>query len=315
MLDDLKLAFRHQRLEMLMLLGGSIILAAAILILAWRLGIASDALFACTRDAGFDPNFTACRAESELANTLLGASLTIGTAASLVPFFAGVFLGTPLVAGEIEHRTASLAWSLNASRRRWLLRRVAPLGVAFIVGIGVLAFANEILFLTASPDDRIGFGQYGMSGVLLVMRGLGVLAIGIVVGLVVGRVLPAVIVTFLLVIGLVAGLSIGRDMVMRAEAVPVEMDSEGYSDSPVYDSGFRVDETGEFLTWEEAYERYPDEMMSSEDGTVPGTTMIWFVVPSERMPWFVARESGVLGGLVLVAGLIGFSVVGSRRPL
>lgn len=315
MLADLYLAFRHQRLEIVALLGGAIILATAILVMTWRLDLASDALFACLREAGpSDQGFMSCRAESDLANGLLGAATVIGTAASVVPFFAGVFLGTPLVAGEIEHRTASLAWSLNASRRRWFLRRVAPLGMGFVAAIGMLAFANELLFLTMSPEDRIGFGQYGLSGVLLVMRGMAVLAIGIVVGLVVGRVLPAVIVTFLLVIGLMLGLSIGRDMLMRAEAVPVDMESDGYVDSPIYDSGFRVDATGELLTWDEAFQRYP-EAMSSEDGRIPGTTMIWHVVPPERMASFVAREAGALGVLILVAGLISYRFVGSRRPI
>lgn len=315
MLDDLRLAWRHQRLELTVLLGGSVVLAIAIAVLAARLDAAGDELYACLQAvAPTDPNGLACREKSDLANALLGAASVVGPIAALVPFVAGVFLGTPLVAGEIEHRTASMAWSLNASRRRWLLRRFVPIGISFVLAAALLAAANHLLFVAASPDDRIGFNHYGMSGMLMVARGVGVLAIGLVVGLVIGRVLPAVLVTGLLVIGLMVGMTAGRDMLMRGEAEWVEMGAQTMIDSPWYDSGYRDDATGGLITWDEMYRRYPEEMETG-DGTIPGTTMVALVLPPERMPSFVLRETAAFGGVTLVSVLLSLGLVGSRRPL
>ena len=153
-----------------------------------------------------------------------------------------------------------------------------------------------------------------MSGVLMVARGVGVLAIGVVVGLIIGRVLPAVLVTGLLVIGLMVGMTAGRDMLMRSEAEWVEMGAQTMIDTPWYDGGYRDDGTGELITWDEMYQRYPEEMESG-DGTIPGTTMVALVLPPERVPSFVARETVVLGGVSLVSVLLSLGLVGSRRPL
>lgn len=315
MLDDLRLAWRHQRLELTMLLGGSLILALVITVLSFSLDAAGEELFACLR-AVFptDPNGLACRQESDLANALLGAATIVGPVASVVPIFAGVFIGAPLVGGEIEHRTASMAWSLNASRRQWLIRRTVPIGIAFVAAAGLLAGANHLLLVTAAQDASIGYGQYGMSGMLMVARGASVLAIGLVVGLIIGRVLPAVLVTGLLVIGLMVGTTVGRDMLMRGEAEWMEMGAETTIDTPWYDSGYRDDATGELITWDEMFRRYPEEMESGE-ATIPGTTMVALVLPPERLPSFTARETAVLGGVALVSALLALGLIGSRRPL
>ena len=42
-------------------------------------------------------------------------------------FAAGLFLGVPVVARELERGTARLAWSLAPSRMRWYLARLLPL--------------------------------------------------------------------------------------------------------------------------------------------------------------------------------------------
>lgn len=42
----------------------------------------------------------------------------------LLPFVVGVFGGIPVVARELEDRTAQTAWWLNGSRVRWLLQRL-----------------------------------------------------------------------------------------------------------------------------------------------------------------------------------------------
>lgn len=47
------------------------------------------------------------------------AMLMVRTAMGVVAFVVGLVLGVPLVAREIEHRTALLAWPLASSRLRY----------------------------------------------------------------------------------------------------------------------------------------------------------------------------------------------------
>ena len=53
------------------------------------------------------------------------------------PLVIGLFWGVPVVARELELRTATLAWSQDVSPRRWLRRAVAVLVALTVVVSGV----------------------------------------------------------------------------------------------------------------------------------------------------------------------------------
>jgi hypothetical protein len=82
----------------------------------------------------------------------------------------------------------------------------------------------------------------------------------------------------------------------------------------VYDSGFTDDATGEFVTYEGAFERFPAVFGPEGSGIPVGLTQVYLTTPPERYPVFVAREIGALAVVTVVAGGTAAWVVARRRP-
>lgn len=306
----LKLVWRMQRWELAVLIGGAFLFAGAAAFLAWQIPIAIDRLEPCTIEPPSGLSMAECRSRSEWAGYLAGASTILQGATTVVPFAVGILLGAPLVSREIEKRTAPMAWSLSRSRSWWLAGRTVPLLVLIVVVLLLLGQATEAMIL-AVPDMKLGWQQYAMHGPLVAARGMTVFLIGVVVGLVMGRVLPAVLVSGLIVVALLLGLQIGRDQLMRAEAVWVEVGDEGYpSFGTVYDSAFRDGAAGDLVTFEEASIQFPD-LFETGPGIPPGMTQVYLTTPVERYPIFVAREMGAL--LIVTLAAIGLALVLVQR--
>lgn len=294
-------------------IGGTLLLSAAMAIVAWQLDASRDVVVACYEQPA-EALSAACRSAIEWGNTLAGAIGILGAVATVAPFAAGIFLGAPLLSREIEHRTAPIAWSLSPSRRSWLAWRTIPLLVLLLVALLVLGQASAFLLETAE-EGELGFRQFGMFGPILAARGLAVFGVGSLVGLALGRVLPALLVTALATVAIVAGMSIGRDLLMREEAAWVPMGDQAEVVHMVFDSGFRSDATGDVITWDEAYNQYPDsfDQMTGE-GEPPGMTSVWKVVPPEAFGLYVAREIGVLVLAFAIVGIATVALVQRRRP-
>jgi hypothetical protein len=207
-----------------------------------------------------------------------------------------------------------MAWSLSPSRRGWLIWRTLPLLVMLLLALLVLGQASAFVLDTVEEVD-LGFRQYGMFGPILAARGLAIFGVGVLVGLVLGRVLPALLVTALATVAIVGGMSIGRDLLMREEAVWRPNGEQSEIVHMVFDSGFRSDATGEIMTYEQAYSDYPesfDEMTG--EGAPPGTTSVWKIVPPDAFGLYVAREVGVLVGVFSAVGVASWFIVERRRP-
>jgi len=109
-----------------------------------------------------------------------------------LPFLVGLLGGVPIVARELEAGTAQTAWSLNASRVRWLARQIAPIAVVLGAGISLAA-------LVAIPVGDIwvswGYGGaaslIGLHGPFALVRAFGAFGVGLAVGALLGRTLPA----------------------------------------------------------------------------------------------------------------------------
>ena len=307
-----RLMWRMQRWELAFLVGGCLLLALVMAIVAWQIDGSRDALTACYADSA-ELVSAECRSTIDWGNTLAAAVGILASMAIVAPFGIGIFLGAPLVAREIEHWTAPIAWSLSRSRRAWLVQRALPVIVLVAVALLALGQASELM-LTTAEQRELGFGQYGMFGPMVAARGLAVLGIGLVVGLALGRVLPAVLVTALATVVLVAGLSIGRDLVMREEAVWRPMGDGSETVHMVFDSGFQSDETGEVITWEQAFNDYPDAFTEFGEGTPPGMSAVWKIVPPEQFGVYAAREIGALALTAVLLGGVALLLVGRRRP-
>jgi len=315
MLAPLRTTWRLQRFELTVLVGASLLLAVGSLLVASQMGQAAEDLRACyeTSPDSSAPGWP-CREIEAWFGALSGARQVLLGITAAVPFALGLFLGAPLVAREIERRTAPIAWSLSPSRRSWFGRRTIPVAAIVVVALLLVGQAMEVLIL-ATGDEVLGFRHFAMHGPLLAVRGVAVLAIGILVGLVLGRMLPAILLTGLAVVALLGGLQIARSQLMRAEAVWLEPAAEiGSSIEMVYDTGFRIDATGEVLTYNEAFERYPEELGQFGEGIVPGTTVLVLANPPEQYPSFVAREAAALLLVTLVTVTAAIWLIGTRRP-
>jgi hypothetical protein len=308
-----RLVWRQQRWELLILIGGALLLTVALLVVAWQTGITNDALVACVRDQAGRTLSAECRSTVEWGNLLTALGAILPGAATVAPFVVGLLLGAPLVSREIEKRTAHIAWSLSPSRRRWLVGRTLPL--ALLVGLSLLALgqASAVLEATNYPGGR-GFMEYGSHGPLIAARGFAIFGLGVVVGLAVGRVLPAILITIVLAVVFFGAVEYGRGEVMRAEATWIAAEDEFGTISMIYDSRLQLDTTGELITDEQAFERFPEEFGPTGDGTPLGMTRVYLATPPDRYPSFVARESGVLVLIALLATAAALAAVQVRRP-
>ena len=275
----------------------------------------------------------ACEAITSRYYETEGMASTLLNAAWAAPFVMGVILGAPLVAREIDGRTAQMSWSLSRSRTVWLLRRVA-----FVIGLGVvllavLAVTSELLaaaIVTDRPLDE-DFTWHGRRGLLVVARGLGAMAIGVLVGALIGRVLPAVLAAGIVIALVFTAVSFGLDQWNRAEAVLerrfLQAMEPAQAELSALGVAYGIETTeGEFLTYNEAYDRGLDpsysgangEVYSSEADMLAGRSIgydAFLIIPGERYGEVVLRDSAVavlLGAAAMAAASL---VVTRRRPV
>jgi hypothetical protein len=308
-----RLVWRQQRWELLILIGGTMLLAVALLGVAWQTGITNDALAVCVRDQAGPTLSAKCRSTVEWGNLLTALGGILPQAATVAGFVVGLLLGAPLVSREIEKRTAHIAWSLSPSRPRWLMGRAVPLTLLVVFSLLALGLAGEVLEATIYPDGR-GFNAYGSHGPLIAARGLAVFGLGTLVGLAVGRVLPAILVSVVVAVVVFGVVEYGRGELMRAEATWIDPADEFGAISMIYDSRFRSDGTGELITEEEAFERFPEAFGPTGSGIPPGMTHLYLATSPDRYPSFVARESGVLILVAVLSITVALAAVHSRRP-
>lgn len=230
---------------------------------------------------------------------------------AILPYAAGLFLGAPLIAREIERGTTRLAWSISPSRFRWYLARMLPIIVTVVVLTFAAGFAADRLIAARSPaiDMANSFDGYGTRGVLVAVTAFVMAAGAIGLGAVIGRVLPTII------LALILG-SLGLSLVSRAherytanEAIPVDEANIGGGDRYV-DQFFRLPD-GRLVGWQELAEIDP-AAMESMDGPMSKYPLVAMVIPGERYRSIEAREALALGGIAVVM-LAGTAVIVQRR--
>jgi hypothetical protein len=148
-----------------------------------------------------------------LGETFLGAQAGIPISVmGALPFLVGLLGGIPIVAREIEARTAQTAWSLSGSRLRWLARQAWP--IVFLLG-GTMSFAA----LVAAPvvDAWVSWGHgteswaIGLHGPLALGRAFAAFGVGLMAGAIFGRTLPAFLAGIAISLGVLLGASTVRD--------------------------------------------------------------------------------------------------------
>ena len=115
---------------------------------------------------------------------------------AVLPALAGLFVGAPLLARELEHGTHRFAWTQGVTRRRWLLSKTALLAAATIAGGAV---ASAIVMWWRSPFDtlqgRMAPSGFDVEGLVVPAYALFALAIGVLAGLVYRRTVAAMTAT------------------------------------------------------------------------------------------------------------------------
>jgi hypothetical protein len=237
------------------------------------------------------------------------ARLSIELAGSF-PFLAGLLLGAPLVARELDKGTARLAWSLGPSRGRWYLQRVVP--ILLVVGLTAttIGFVSEQLTALFAPgvDLSKSFIGFHTRGVLLETGALMIGSIAVAVGAVVGRQIPTILLA--LILGGVATLAIAAvdQKILANETVQLTGDNQYTHDLVVGEGRFELPD-GRLVTYDELAVIDPKVIDQGFD-----YPYVQFGIPRERYREIETREAVaevVLALAFLVAGAV---VVGRRRP-
>jgi hypothetical protein len=114
---------------------------------------------------------------------------------NLLPALAGIFVGAPLVAREIEDDTWRLVWSQGVSRRQWLSAQL--LATIALIGMTIAIFTMVVTWWLAPVDHINGrFNGNGLSfdfyGIVPIGWALLAYAFGVLAGTLTRRVLPAI---------------------------------------------------------------------------------------------------------------------------
>lgn len=125
-----------------------------------------------------------------------GESVRAARWLTFLPVLAGLFVGAPLLARELEHGTHRLAWTQSLTRQRWLLSKTLLLGAATIAGGLVL---SGLAMWWRRPFDavegRISPSGFDIEGLVVPAYAVFALAVGVLAGVLLRRTIPAMSLT------------------------------------------------------------------------------------------------------------------------
>jgi hypothetical protein len=286
------------------------IVGFGLILLAFTAGAAALAAYFASLGIGECLNDTsaACMAINRQISAVNTPTSLLRLASLPVAVLAGVFVGVPIVAAEIERGTAVLPWTLGRSRIRWFLPRILIVGAIIALLATLLGLALDAMQQSLAPSVPItsNLTLYEARGWLVPARALVGFAAGVFAGAVLGRSLP----------GLLAGLVIGA--VLVAGVIPLadgwnqanKTDVTGDKGALDLGIGLRDLSSGEILSYEEG-----EAIISPDDPAFQEHyEEVHIGVPASSSALVIGREVATHGLEVLV--LLGASVivVNRRRP-
>ncbi len=127
-----------------------------------------------------------------------GGLVTALRTLAVLPVLAGLFVGAPLLARELEVGTYRFAWTQGITRRRWLLSKTSLLAIGIVLAG---AAASAIVMWWRAPYDtlegRIGPSSFDIEGLVVPAYALFALALGVLAGLVFRRTVAAMSATLI----------------------------------------------------------------------------------------------------------------------
>lgn len=217
------------------------------------------------------------------------------------PVLMGSVLGVGVVAGELEHGTARIAWALASSRLRWPWLRLWPIAlVGAVVGVLLGAASARLMDLT-SPSDIF---MHQMRGPVVAIHLIVALAVAVLVGAVIRRVLPGLLIAMVVTTVLFVGTALALQPWLRnqAELVPFAEHSE----EPIIallEHDYAIMATDGTLVVSQPECSTQAECME----TMALLTPVMRVVPGDAYPPLLAIEGGLAAGVVAIcaAGTVG----------
>jgi hypothetical protein len=115
---------------------------------------------------------------------------------TLTPLVAGILVGAPLVAREVERKTSLLVWTQGVTRMRWLVDMLLGVFAGTIALFAAFSFLNNWwLHPIIQLDGRFGPNIFDVVGIVPIAYAAFALALGIAAGALLGKTLPAILVT------------------------------------------------------------------------------------------------------------------------
>ena len=127
----------------------------------------------------------------------------LGVVLLIAPALIGIFWGAPLVARELETGTFRFSWTQSVTRTRWLVTKLAVVGLAGVTSIGLFSL---MVTWWSSPLDRVmgtPFSPSFFDRRDLVPLGYAAFAfvLGVTAGMLIRRTLPAMAATLIAFLG------------------------------------------------------------------------------------------------------------------
>lgn len=142
----------------------------------------------CRGGNGFPAKYQAyCQALFWKFQNSVSSDRYIALVGALPTVILGLLLGTNVVAGEIDRKTARAAWTQSISRTRWLATKLA-VSLAMVVSIGVAIGLTYDWWISASNySPRVTPQVFSTDGVMPIALGVFALAVGTLVGILLRR--------------------------------------------------------------------------------------------------------------------------------
>lgn len=286
------------------------VLGFGIILVAIAAGAAALAVYFNSLDIGTCATEVseACDAIAQQMGAMVGPMYLLRGASVPIAILAGVFVGVPIVASEIERGTAILPWTVVRSRVRWFLPRVLIVGgvlvfLTALVGLSLDAMHQSLYPLVPITAD---LNWYEARGWLVPARALVGFAVGVLAGAALGRSLP----------GLFAGLVISGVMLAGTFAVGGTLNQTHLVDVSGDPGALRLTlalhdhTTGVYMGYEEAEQI----MWPGDPAFTERFEEVYLGVPGSSSVLVVTRDVAIHGALALMAIVAAAVVVDRRRP-
>jgi hypothetical protein len=308
MLTAARLTYRINRFEVRAVVAATVLsVVVTALVLAWMRNSGYDR---CLQLDGTVEIRPVCFDLQDLGGWMSKIASRSQNLAGFFPVLAGLLLGGPLIARELDRGTARLAWSLGPSRPRWYLQRVLPVLLVAVVTAMVIGVVSEQLVSLFAPgiDLTRSFVGFHTRGVLLATGALLVTSVAVAVGSVVGRQMPTILLALILGGLTLLAITAVDQKLLANETVRLTGENQYTNDLIVGEGRLELPD-GRLVTWDELVAIDPTVMDQGFD-----YPYVQFGIPRERYREIETREAIAQVVLALLFLGAGGLVVSRRRP-